>query len=299
MGEIRDCTVMPSPPVLVRIPTTDGLLLDGALSEPAEGKPRQRAWVALHGTGSNFTAPGILEGLAQLLSSRGEAVLRLNTRGHDLLARIPTMSGSTRGGAAFESLGDAHRDVAAACVWLREAGYHQLSLLGHSLGGVKAIVSQSDHPVAEVDEIVALSPPRLCYERLLQDGAFRREFEQARKLVDAGRGQEFVEMTSPLKLWMPAAGVVEKYGIDDRYDILEHLPRMATACLIFLDSKSLERSAAHRGLDSALTELSQSHAALSLQRHPDDIRYAGSEVAIANQIVAWRARRDAVMDVGI
>jgi len=290
---------MPASPILVRIPTTDGLLLDGALSEPPEGKPRSRAWIVLHGTGSNFTAPGILEGLAQLLASRGEAVLRLNTRGHDVLANLPTMSGSIPGGAALENLGEAHLDVAGAAAWLLDAGYERLSLLGHSLGGVKAITSQSDHPLAEVDEIVALSPPRLCYEWLIKDGAFRHDFERARQLVDSGRGGEWVEMTSPIKLRMPAQGAVEKYGNDDRFDIVTHLPRVNAATLVFLDAKSLASSAAHQGLDEALAEVARSHSALSVQRHPDDIRYSGGEVAIANQVVAWRAKRDTMMDAGI
>lgn len=290
---------MPANPILIRIPTTDGLLLDGALSEPLPAKPKSRAWVFLHGTGSNFTAPGILEGLAQLFVTRGEAVLRVNTRGHDLHAKIPTMSGSVPGGAAFENVGDAHLDVSAACAALLEAGYDKLSLLGHSLGGVKAITSQSDHPVAEVDEIIALSPPRLRYEQLIQDHEFRRQFEHARQLADSGRGQEFVEMTSPLKLWMPAQSVVEKYGVEDRLDLIEHLTRVKPATLIVLDTKSLESSAAHKGLDESLGELARSHSALAVQRHPDDIRYAGSEVAIANHIAAWRSKRDAVMDAGI
>jgi pimeloyl-ACP methyl ester carboxylesterase len=290
---------MSNNPILVRIPTPDGLLLDGALSEPPSGKPRSRAWIFLHGTGSNFTAPGVLEGLSQLLSDRGEAVLRLNTRGHDLVAKIPTMSGSVRGGAAFECIADAHFDIAGAAAWLLDAGYERLSLLGHSLGGVKAMTSQSEHPLGEVDEIVALSPPRLCYERLIQDAAFRHGFNQARTLVDTGRSQEWVELASPLKLLMPAQGIVEKYGIDDRFDIVDHLPRLKAATLIFLDSKSLESSAAHRGLDDALAEVARSHAALTVQRHPDDIRYAGAEVGIANQIAAWRAKQDAMMDAGI
>ena len=290
---------MPMPPVLVRIPTPDGLLLDGALSVPAAGKPKSRAWVFLHGTGSNFTEPGILEGLSQLFSERGEAALRLNTRGHDLLAKIPTISGSVRGGAAHESISDAHLDIAGAAAWLLDAGYEKLSLLGHSLGGVKAITSQSDHSIAEVDEIVALSPPRLCYERLIQDPAFRKGFDHARQLVDSGRGQEWVEMTSPAKLWMPAQGVVEKYGIDDRFDIVDHLARVKPAALVFLDAKSLESSAAHKGLDEALSDVAKSHSMLSAQRHPGDIRYAGSEVTIANQIAEWRAKRDTMMDAGI
>jgi hypothetical protein len=290
---------MPTNPSLVRIPTTDGLLLDGALSEPSGGKPRSRAWILLHGTGSNFTSPGILEGLSQLFASRGEAALRLNTRGHDLMAKIPTMSGSVPGGASFESVGDAHLDISGAAAWLLDAGYEKLSLLGHSLGGVKAITSQSDHAIAEVDEIVALSPPRLCYERLIQDGAFRHGFDLSRKLVDSGRGKEWVEMASPQKLLMQAEGIVEKYGIEDRFDIVQHLARVKPATLVFLDAKSLETSAAHKGLDEALVDLARSHTALRIQRHPDDIRYAGSEVGIANQIVAWRAKQDAVMDAGI
>ncbi len=287
-------------PFLIRIPTTDGLLLDGALFESPAGKPRMRAWVFLHGTGSNFTAPGILEGLAQLFVTRGEAVLRVNTRGHDLHAKIPTMSGSVPGGAAFENVGDAHLDVSAACAALLEAGYDKLSLLGHSLGGVKAIAAQAEHPVAEVDEIVALSPPRLCHERLKTDPSFYDDFCRARLIwgmrEDADR---LIHLMSPVSIWMTPKRILDKYGPDDRYDIVKHLPHVKPATLIFLDTKSLESSAAHKGLDESLSELARSHSALAVQRHPDDIRYAGSEVAIANHIAAWRSKRDAVMDAGI
>ncbi len=124
-------------------------------------------------------------------------------------------------------------------------------------------------------------------------------FEFARRLVDEGKGDELVEMTSPTRLWIPARNIVDKYGIEDRYDIVEHAGRVRAATLVFLDTKSLDESAAHRALDAALSDVARSHASLSVQRVPDNISYAGSEVAVANQIAGWRSRRDAVLDAGI
>src|SRR5262245_40879639 len=93
---------------LCRVKTSDGLLLDGALRIPAgarSGLPID-ACLLIHGTGSSFTAPGLLEAFANQTAAAGIPSLRVNTRGHDLMARIPTEKGSVLGGAAYENIAD-------------------------------------------------------------------------------------------------------------------------------------------------------------------------------------------------
>jgi hypothetical protein len=284
---------------LVSIATIDGLLLDGAFSRPSRITAERRAWVLLHGTGANFTSPGVLQGLAALLVDRGEAVLRLNTRGHDLMARIPTMQGSTSGGAAYEKLDEAANDVAAACNWLSEQGYQKFSLLGHSLGAVKVIVSQSKSPIPDVDELVALSPPRLNHEILLKNDAFREDYLKAAELVATGRGQEMIRLREPMALFMAAEGVIQKYGPQDKFDFVAHLPRLRQRVLVILDAKSPTTSPAFTGLPDKLSEISRGQSSVELHSLSGDIHYRSAEVSIANLIMSWRAKRLAEVDVSI
>src|SRR5262245_5486392 len=81
----------PMPSELIHVQTSDGLRLAGALHVPKrEATLPVDAFLLIHGTGSNFYAPGILETFAGQAVDAGCAVLRINTRGHDGIASIPT-----------------------------------------------------------------------------------------------------------------------------------------------------------------------------------------------------------------
>ncbi|MBX3444992.1 MAG: alpha/beta fold hydrolase [Planctomyces sp.] len=287
---------------LCSLPTLDGLLLDGAFTGPAKppANGSSRAWVVIHGTGSNFTAPGVLATLSAMLLQRGEAVLRLNTRGHDLMARIPSIQGTVSGGAAWERLEHASLDIAAACSWLAERDYQKVSLLGHSLGGVKALLSQVSRLVIDVDEIVALSPPRLNHAKLSVSDEFRSDFDRAVALVGMGQSGTLIEMREPQRAWMSASAIVDKYGPEDRYDYVPQLATMHRPMLIVLDAKSPETSPAFEGLPEALEEVARGIASLEVRRQSgSDIHYSGSESAIMQAILDWRARRNRDTDISI
>ena len=71
---------------LVRVVTNDEIYLDGALLLPDEGVTAELpvdAFLLVHGTGSNFYAPGVLETFARQAAEAGAPALRINTRGHD------------------------------------------------------------------------------------------------------------------------------------------------------------------------------------------------------------------------
>ena len=82
---------------LCRVTTQDGLHLDGALRVPDQRATQLPidACLLIHGTGSNFTAPGLMETFAHQAVDAGLVSLRVNTRGHDLMARISTNAGMT------------------------------------------------------------------------------------------------------------------------------------------------------------------------------------------------------------
>ncbi|HEY2760951.1 MAG TPA: hypothetical protein VGI75_09410, partial [Pirellulales bacterium] len=104
---------------LVQARTADGVRLDGALAAAKHGDPSRSppvdAALCIHGTGSNFYAATIFEGLEPKLLADGIAVLRANTRGHDSISTAATLTGPKRLGSSLENVDDCRHDILA---WL-------------------------------------------------------------------------------------------------------------------------------------------------------------------------------------
>src|SRR5215470_10985051 len=115
---------------LVQVTTRDALRLHGALELPAtRADSPVDVWLCIHGTGSNFYAASTLAGLAPKLLAAGAAVLRANTRGHDLISTGPSASGRTLQGAAFERVDESPLDITAWVSLLRDRGYGSIGIL--------------------------------------------------------------------------------------------------------------------------------------------------------------------------
>jgi len=120
----------------VRVRTRDGVWLDGVVVEP-RSRRRNAALVWVHGLGSTFASGQPLIGaLSRRLAAKGIAYVKLNTRGHDVVARGP---GRRLGGAAFERFGESVHDIRAMIGLARRAGYGRIVLAGHSTGANKVL----------------------------------------------------------------------------------------------------------------------------------------------------------------
>ncbi len=248
---------------LVRAITADGVTLDGAFHALAGTGVTDHLPVDLallvHGTGSNFYAPGILESVTHSVVAAGTPALRINTRGHDGLA-------GRRGGAALENIDDCRSDLAAWFDWAAARELDRVVLIGHSMGGVKSIYAAAAGlaPTA----IIAISPPRFCH-RMYQEHpraeAFREDYRRARALVDEGRGEELILVRQPLPLWIRARGYLDKYGPEDRFDLVGHLPRVGCPVLVLVGSHTVENSPAFGSLPEDLAALELPPGQLTIQ----------------------------------
>lgn len=278
---------------LCRATTQDGLLLDGALRVPqgAKGNLPIDVCLLVHGTGSNFTAPGMLEAFAAQAFAAGIATLRVNTRGHDLMARIPTQRGSVLGGAAYENIADCRHDLVAWIGLLRERGYRRIAIVGHSMGGVKAIYTLSRHPVEHVACLVAVSPPRFNhahFQRHKLAGQFREDYRRADALVSRGEGEVLLQVRQPLSLVMPAYGFVAKYGPHDEYDVVKLLPHVQCPTLVLIGTESAKNSAAFDGLSEELARIAAGRSVLRvISVEGADISYQGHYGAPFEHMVDW------------
>lgn len=262
--------------MLCRVTTVDGLQLDGDWQEPSS--PSESAFVFVHGTGSNFYAPGILEQLALKARESGHVALRVNTRGHDGVASIPGPPKSVKGGATYEVVADCSLDLTAWCNFAVNRGTQRITLVGHSMGGVKSIYSQAHAPHETVQRIVGLSPPRFCHQHWMthpQGAAFRQHFEHALRAVANGRPHELFECQQPTPFIATAAGFVEKYGPEDRYDIMQLLPQVSVPVLAFVGQKTLSASPAFDTHQEAFSQMAAQGVPVTLEIVPGaDMNYS-------------------------
>lgn len=248
---------------LIRVKTADGVLLDGLLQRAvaADSSSRNTAWLLVHGTGSNFYSGGVLQVFAEQLARAKHSVVRINTRGHDI---ISTLSG----GAAFESIADCVHDLRAWVDELIHRDFSRVVLVGHSMGGVKAIFAQAHDPHPDVAAIVGVSPPRFCHAEWQSSPkaqAFRDHFQRATELVASGRGDELMLVQQPLPLWLTAAGFLAKYGPHDHFDFVPLLPRLNRPTLLIVGTDSVASSPAFESIPAAVQELRPSSLHLDLQ----------------------------------
>ncbi len=258
---------------LIRTKTADGVLLEGSLQRPAgmDSTSQNTAWLLVHGTGSNFYSSGVLHSFAEQLVQVGRLVARINTRGHDIISTLPGGKDPLSGGAAFESIADCVHDLRAWIDELVRRDFQQVVLVGHSMGGVKAIYSQAHDPHPNVVAVVGVSPPRFCHaewQSSPQAAAFRDHFRHATDLVASGQGDELMLVQQPLPLWLTAAGFLAKYGPHDDYDYVPLLPRLTCPTLLIVGTASVESSPAFESVPDAVRQLQTSHSQLHLQLVP-------------------------------
>jgi pimeloyl-ACP methyl ester carboxylesterase len=248
---------------LVRVATSDGIRLDGALRAAAAGAPAAApmdALLLLHGTGANFYASSLLEAIGEHFIGLGVAALAANTRGRDILYTAGTSSGPRRLGAACERVEDCRLDVAAWLGLLKERAYRRIGVIGHSLGAIKAVfaLAQSDAP--QVDCLCAVSPARLSYDYFCASPAaeeFRATLARAQNLVDAGQGETLIEVEFPIPYVVTAAGYLDKYGPGERFNVLTYVSRLRIPTLFVFGSSEVQNHVAFRGLPDAVEAAAQ------------------------------------------
>lgn len=242
---------------LVQATTRDGVRLDGMCQAPRAGLRHDHldAVCCVHGTGGNFYASTLFDALGERLLDHGIHVLRVNTRGHDGISNAVTTKGGRRLGAAYEIVDDCRHDLAAWIDFLQQRAGPRIGLVGHSLGAVKCLYALAHEPALAAARVVAISPPRLSYSWFCSSPeapAFLETYGRADALVQAGQPGALLEVKLPLPFAITAAGYVEKYGPDERYNYLNFLPSVRCPILITLGALEVADNMAFRGAADAI-----------------------------------------------
>ena len=186
---------------LVRLHADDGQFLD-ALRYPTPEADRRTAVIHLPGKGSSF-----LGGPGRFMPPLWPEVthLSLNMRCRDLAwtnAELPSPD-FTEGdvpvaGGMWESIGDGHRDVAAAVEHLYERGHDRIFISGHSSGGFyTADYCARDPRIAGRILISPLTSNGTAVKVWFPDEQSRaRAVAEAERMVADGRGHHLMTLPS-------------------------------------------------------------------------------------------------------
>jgi pimeloyl-ACP methyl ester carboxylesterase len=234
----------------VQLMTKDQVRLDGLYTAVGSDQ-RQFAFdavVLLHGLLGNFYNSRLLNELSERFAAAGVAALRINTRGHDGINITPRGLAAIRMGSAYEIVDDCRWDIAASAQWMTERGHQRVCLLGHSLGAIKTLYSQSVDANSEIKALIALSATRLNFDQFASTSKadeFIGNYERAQKLVDSGAGQELISIDFPFSTVICAEAYVDKYGPESRYDWIEQVHSIKQKTLLLFGEKELGTPAFH------------------------------------------------------
>jgi pimeloyl-ACP methyl ester carboxylesterase len=199
-------------------------------------------------------------------------------------------------GAAFEVVDESRLDIAAWCEFLAARGMTRIGLLGHSLGAIKAVYSQSHAPLPNVATVLALSPPRLSYAAFrngAQGTPFFDAIMTAKDHVAANRSDALMKVTVPFPMLMSAGGYLEKYGSEERYNLLRFVDRLTCPSFFSYGGQELEHGGvAFAGVPESLRAAARPDQIVDVVTIPNaDHNYTRTHEPLAEKIANWLTTR--------
>jgi len=156
---------------------------------------------------------------------------------------------------------------------------------------VKALYALAHEPQIGAACVVALSPPRLSYSWFCSspDGpVFLATHAEADQLVTAGNPLALLDVKLPLPFVITAAGFVEKYGPDERYNYLRFAASVPCPVLITLGSVEVANNMAFRGAPEAVQALAGRYKHLQMETIAGaDHFYAGVRDVAVDCVERW------------
>jgi pimeloyl-ACP methyl ester carboxylesterase len=212
-----------------------GLALDANL-ELAPGKQAADGVILITHGGLAHRDMELIATLQKLLKARGYNTLAIN-----LGLGLNNRHGMYDCTVTHRHLNDDAADEIGAWVnWLQKQGAKRVALLGHSRGGAQTALYAAERDNGLVKAVVLLAPATkdntsaAIYQRRYQK-PLEPMLEQARKLIDAGKGSTVLEHVGLLNCGdttASASSFVSYYGQDPRLDSPNLIPRLKKPTLV-------------------------------------------------------------------
>jgi pimeloyl-ACP methyl ester carboxylesterase len=290
---------------LVEATTTDELIHAGAFLEaaqPTNSVPGADVVLMMHGNSSNFYQP-FYRYFAEELSRRGCPSLRTNNRGHDVVSRatgsrnlVSTVESfhaqdAQFFGTAYEKLDDCRLDWDAWITYLWKRGYRKILLWGHSRGAVKTGYYMGITNDPRVAACILASPPWFSYSRWMrseQAALFQANLSEAQSWVDRGEPNRLIRAKVPMEYMSGAANYLDKYGPDERYNVMRYVGDIKTPVLAITGTIEVEKRFGFGGLPEAFAKVRESKPNLThVSIEGGDHYYTGCQEYVLGRVLEW------------
>ena len=169
---------------LVRINSIDGIEQPGILYTPNEDT--NKIVIHVHGLNGNFYENRFIDTLAKTFTSKNYAFLTFNNRGNGFITELLKENEFTIIGGSLERFKDCILDIGGIVSWVKENGYSEIILEGHSYGCNKVLYYYNHKKDNCIKKIILLAPcdiPAECIKFLSKEEYIRLK-EESTKLVN-------------------------------------------------------------------------------------------------------------------
>ena len=180
---------------LVRINSIDGIEQPGILYRPDEDT--NKVVIHIHGLNGNFYENRFLDILAKEYTDKNYAFLTFNNRGRDFITELLKENDSIIIGGSLERFKDCILDIDGVANWVKEKGYDQIILEGHSYGCNKVLYYYNKKKDKSIKKIVLLAPCDIPSEgkKFLSEEEYEKAKKESTELVNKGIEKELIDFS--------------------------------------------------------------------------------------------------------
>lgn len=180
---------------LVRINSIDGIEQPGILYTPNEDT--NKVVIHVHGLNGNFYENRFIDTLAKSYTSNNYAFLTFNNRGRDFITELLKENDFTIIGGSLERFKDCILDIGGIVRWVKENGYSEIILEGHSYGCNKVLYYYNHKKDNSIKKIILLAPcdmPAEC-TKFLSKEEYNKIKEESTRLVNENKENELIDFS--------------------------------------------------------------------------------------------------------
>lgn len=183
---------------LIEFLNTEGIHLPGLLYEPT--KKTKKVLINLHGNGSAsvFYSVERSNTFGKYLNKAGISFLTFNNVGAHYIKKLKKTVGEEEEdiklGTAYELIKDCIKDIDGAVKYLRNLGYSEFYLMGHSTGANKICVYNYYKPKNVFSKYILVSggDDTGIFYKFMGKKKFNFALKKCRKFIDEGRGEKLI-----------------------------------------------------------------------------------------------------------
>lgn len=177
---------------LIRINSTDGIELPGILYTPDDNT--NKIVIHIHGLSGNFYENRFIDILAKTYTNKGYALITFNNRGKDYITEMLKGDDAIVAGSCYELFEECILDIEGIVNWVKDKGFNEIALQGHSYGCNKVIYYYDKKREDCIKNIVLLAPCDIPKEIEIYTGdEYQNCIKSATNLVKNNKEDELID----------------------------------------------------------------------------------------------------------